>query len=73
MKTWVEVRVRNGKDEVTGEIIKGGSDRVVDWILRLYKMTFESCIVLEDLESGFNDCGGQGSHAHVILVLHEFI
>ena len=35
----VEVRVRKlkngtaaGKDEVTGEMIKGGGDRVVDWI-----------------------------------------
>ena len=24
-----------GKDEITGEMIKGGGDRVVDWILRL--------------------------------------
>ena len=33
-----------GKDEVTGEIIKGGGDRVVDWIWRLCNMDFEwSC------------------------------
>ena len=34
-RTEVEVRVgkfKNGKDEVTGEMIKSGSDRVVDWI-----------------------------------------
>ena len=37
-----------GKHEVTGEIIKGGSDRVVDWIWRLHNMAFESCVVSED-------------------------
>ena len=43
----VEVRVgklKNGKaavgDEITGEMIKGGDDRVVDWTWRLYNMTF---------------------------------
>ena len=30
-----------GKDEVTGEMIKGGGDRVVDWIWRLCNMAFE--------------------------------
>ena len=29
-----------GKDEITREMIKGGGDRVVDWILRLCKMAF---------------------------------
>ena len=31
-----------GKDEITGEMIKGGSDRVVDWIWRVCNMPFES-------------------------------
>ena len=30
-----------GKDEITGELIKGGCDRVVDWIWRLCNMAFE--------------------------------
>ena len=34
-----------GKDEVTGEMIKGGGDRVVDWIWRLSNMAFESGVV----------------------------
>ena len=45
----VEVRVRKikngevaGKDKITGEIINGGGDRVVDWIWRLRNMAFES-------------------------------
>ena len=44
----VEVRVskfKNGKaaakDEITGERIKGGGGRVVDWIWRLCNMAFE--------------------------------
>ena len=32
-------------DEITGEIIKGGCDRVVDWIWRLCNMPFESGVV----------------------------
>ena len=39
-------KLKNGKaageDEITGEMIKGGGDRVVDWIWRLCKMCFES-------------------------------
>ena len=35
------------KDEITGEMIKGGGDRVVDWIWRLCNMAFES-VVPED-------------------------
>ena len=31
-----------GKDEITGEMIKGGSDRMVDWIWKLCNMAFES-------------------------------
>ena len=37
-----------GKDEITGEIIKGGGDRVVDWIWRLCNMTLESGVVPGD-------------------------
>ena len=37
-----------GKDEITGEMIKGGGDRVVDWIWRLCNMAFESGVVPED-------------------------
>ena len=40
-----------GKDKITGEIIKGGGDRVVDWIWRLCKMAFESGVVPEDWRS----------------------
>ena len=47
----VEVDVRVGKvksgkaaggDEITGEMIKGGGGRVVDWIWRLCNIAFES-------------------------------
>ena len=45
-------KLKNGKAavkvEVTGEMIKGGGDRVVDWIWRLCNMAFESGVVLED-------------------------
>ena len=47
----IELRVRklkNGKDEIRGEMIKGGGKRVLDWILRLCNMAFESGGVLED-------------------------
>ena len=54
----VEVRVgklknekATGKDEVTGEMIKGGGNRVVDWIWRLCNMAFESGVVPEDWRS----------------------
>ena len=40
-----------GKDEVRGEIVKGGGDVVVDWIWKLCNMTFESGVVHEDLRS----------------------
>ena len=52
-RTEVEARVgkvKNGKDEITGKMIKGG-DRVVDWIWRLYNMAFESGGVSEDWRS----------------------
>ena len=55
-KTEVEVRVGKlkngkaaGKDKVTGEMIKGGGNRVVDWIWRLCSMVFEIGVVPEDL------------------------
>ena len=40
-----------GKDEIKGEMIKSGGDRVVDWILRLCTMAFESGVVPEDWRS----------------------
>ena len=40
-----------GRDEITGEMIKGGGDRVVDWIWRLCNMAFESGVVPEDWRS----------------------
>ena len=51
----VEVRVRKlkngkaaGKDEITGEMVKGGGDIVVDWIWRLCNMVFEIGVLPED-------------------------
>ena len=38
-----------GRDEVTGERVKGGSDMVVDWIWRLSNMAFKT----EDLLCSF--------------------
>ena len=40
-----------GKDEIKGEMIKGGGDRVLDWIWRLCNMAFESCVAHEDRRS----------------------
>ena len=40
-----------GKDEVTREMIKGGGNRVLDWIRRLCNMAFESGVVPEDWRS----------------------
>ena len=37
----------SGKDEVTGEMIKRGGNRVVGWIWRLCNMTFEIIVVPE--------------------------
>ena len=37
-----------GMDEVTGEMVKGGDDMMVDWIWRLCNMTFENGVVTED-------------------------
>ena len=45
-------KLKNGKaaskDEITGEMIKSGGDKVVDWIWKLCKMAFESGVVPED-------------------------
>ena len=38
-------------DEITGKMIKSGSDRVVDWIWRLCNRAFENGIVPEDCRS----------------------
>ena len=37
-------KLKNGKDEVTGDMTKGGGDRLVDWIWTLCNMAFESCV-----------------------------
>ena len=54
----VDARVGNlknekaaGMDEITREMIKGGGERVVDWIWRLCNMSFESDAVPEDWRS----------------------
>ena len=45
-------KLKNGqaadKDEVTGEMIKGGGDRVVYWIWRLCTTAFECGELCED-------------------------
>ena len=40
-----------GKDEITGEMIKCGDERVVDWIWKLCNMAFESGGVAGDWRS----------------------
>ena len=54
----VEVRVGKlengkavGKDYITGEMIKGGCEKVVDWIWRLCNKGFESGVVPKDWRS----------------------
>ena len=41
-------KLEKGKDEVTGEMVKGGGDIVVDWIWRLCNMAFEIGVVPEN-------------------------
>ena len=57
-KTEVEEKVKSGKaaskDEVTEEMVKGGSDVVVNWIWKLCNMVFERSVVPEDFR--FCDC-----------------
>ena len=57
-KMEVEVRMEKlkngkaaGKDEVTGKMIKGEGNRVVDWICRLCNMAFRSGVVPQDWRS----------------------
>ena len=49
------IKLKNGKaavkDEITGEMIKGGGDRVVNWIWRLCNMAFESSGMPEEWRS----------------------
>ena len=33
-----------GKDEITGKMIKGEGNKVVDWIWRLFNMAFENVL-----------------------------
>ena len=40
-----------GKDEIKGEMIKGGGDKLVDWILRMCNIIFKSSGVLEGWKS----------------------
>ena len=40
-----------GMDKVMEKMIKGGSERLVDWIWRLCNMAFESGIVLKNWRS----------------------
>ena len=48
-------KLKNGKaadkDEITGEIIKGGGDQVVDWIWKLCNMAFRIGVVPEEWRS----------------------
>ena len=48
-------KLKNGKvvckHEITGEMIKGRGDTVVDWNRSLYNMAFESSVVPEDYTS----------------------
>ena len=37
-----------GKDEITGDVIKGGGDKLGDWIWRLCYKAFESGVVSKD-------------------------
>ena len=46
-----ETRRKEQVNEKSEEIIKGGGDRVVDWIWRLCNMTIESCVAPEDWRS----------------------
>ena len=40
-----------GKDEITGEMIKGRDERMVGWIWRLCNVAFENGVVAEDQRS----------------------
>ena len=38
-----------GNDETTGEMIKGGGERVVNWIWRLWPLRVVQCLKIEDM------------------------
>ena len=43
------IRIKSaGNDEVMGEMIKDGDDRVVEWIWRVFNMAFECGVVPDD-------------------------
>ena len=48
-------KLKNGedadKDEITGEMIEGGGNRVVNWIWKLCNMAFENSVLPEDWRS----------------------
>ena len=50
-RTEVEVRVEKFKDEVTGEMIKGGGDKEVDWIWGcvMWPLRVMLCLKIGDL------------------------
>ena len=37
-----------GKDDISGEMTKGGGDKVVDWVWKLCNMEFENGVVPDD-------------------------
>ena len=59
-------KLKNGKaagnDELTGEMMKGRSDRMVDWNWRLCNMAFENGVVYGDWKSAVIAamCKGKG-------------
>ena len=57
-RTEVEVRLGKlknkkaaGKDEITGEMMKGGGDRILDYIWRLCNKAYENGVVTKDWRS----------------------
>ena len=67
-------KLKNRKDEVTGEMINGGGGRVVDWIWMLCKMTFKSGVVTEDwrpvmISQQYKGKGEKGRNIVIIEVL----
>ena len=44
-------KLKNGKDEVTGTMIRGRSDMVVDWTLGVSNMSLENGVLAEDWRS----------------------
>ena len=58
-----------GKDEITGEMIKGGCDGVVDWMWRLCNMEFKSSVMHEGWRSAVivPQCKGKGKRTVEVL------